>query len=53
MKKTKVLLAEDDIQLGFVIKDNLEEAGYEIVLCRDGQSINSIKKNLISVCWIL
>ena len=54
MKKTKVLLAEDDIQLGFVIKDNLEEAGYEIVLCRDGQSaIDKFdKKNLISACWI-
>ena len=26
-KKAKVLLAEDDASLAFVIKDNLEEAG--------------------------
>ena len=35
--KAKVLLAEDDTSLAFVIKDNLEEAGYEIVWCSDGE----------------
>ena len=53
MKKTKVLLAEDDIQLGFVIKDNLEEAGYEIVLCRDGQSaIDNFDKKEFDICLL-
>ena len=35
--KAKVLLAEDDTSLAFVIKDNLEEAGYEVVWCSDGE----------------
>ena len=53
MKKTKVLLAEDDIQLGFVIKDNLEEAGYEIVLCRDGQTaIDKFDKKEFDICLL-
>jgi DNA-binding response OmpR family regulator len=37
-KKIHVLLAEDDAALGFVIKDNLEEKGYEVTHCTDGQS---------------
>ena len=33
--KSKVLLAEDDLSLGYVIKDNLADAGYEVVsMCR-------------------
>lgn len=36
--KTKILVAEDDLQLGFIIKDNLEEAGYQVINCPDGES---------------
>jgi DNA-binding response OmpR family regulator len=36
-KKIKVLVAEDDLQLGFIIKDNLEEAGFQVVNCPDGE----------------
>ncbi|MCU7547716.1 response regulator transcription factor [Chitinophagaceae bacterium LB-8] len=36
-KKTKVLIAEDDLQLGFIIKDNLEEEGFEVINCPDGE----------------
>lgn len=36
--KKKILLVEDDINLGYVIKDNLEVAGYDVNLCQDGQS---------------
>ncbi|HEV7621198.1 MAG TPA: response regulator transcription factor [Flavisolibacter sp.] len=36
-KKIKVLVAEDDLQLGFIIKDNLEEEGYEVINCPDGE----------------
>jgi len=36
--RTRVLLAEDDLSLGYVVKDNLEEAGYEVVLCPDGET---------------
>ena len=35
--KAKVLYVEDDVNLGFVTKDNLEERGYEIIHCVDGE----------------
>jgi DNA-binding response OmpR family regulator len=38
MKKTKVLLVEDDPSLGFVLKDNLDLRGYDISLCADGDA---------------
>lgn len=52
-KKLKVLLAEDDLSLGYVIKDNLVEAGYEVVLCPDGQTaIEKFDKNLFDICLL-
>jgi DNA-binding response OmpR family regulator len=36
--KSKILLVEDDENLGFVIKDNLEESGYQVVWSKDGLS---------------
>jgi DNA-binding response OmpR family regulator len=33
----KILLVEDDPNLGFVIKDNLVIKGYDVTLCRDGE----------------
>jgi DNA-binding response OmpR family regulator len=36
--KARILLVEDDINLGFVIKDNLLEAGYDIIHCPDGEN---------------
>ena len=36
-KKVRILLAEDNLQLGFVIKDNLEEAGFDVINCPDGE----------------
>ena len=35
--KTKILLVEDDHNLGFVVKDNLTLKGYEVTLCKDGE----------------
>lgn len=37
MRKMRVLLAEADTQLSIVIKDNLEEAGYEVHACAKGE----------------
>lgn len=37
-KQTTVLIAEDDLQLGFLIKENLEEEGYEVINCPDGET---------------
>lgn len=35
-KPMLVLLAEDDLQLGFLVKENLEDEGYEVINCPDG-----------------
>ena len=37
-EKVKILIAEDDLQLGFIIKDNLEEAGFQVTNCPDGET---------------
>jgi len=37
-QKVKILVAEDDLQLGFIIKDNLQEAGFDIINCPDGET---------------
>jgi DNA-binding response OmpR family regulator len=51
--KAKVLLAEDDAALGFVIKDSLEEAGYEVILCADGQTATErFNKNEFDICLL-
>jgi DNA-binding response OmpR family regulator len=34
----KILLAEDDANLGFVIQDNLKSNGYKVTLCSDGDT---------------
>lgn len=36
--KRRILIVEDDASLGFVIKDNLDRAGYQITLCTDGEA---------------
>ena len=36
MLKLKILLVEDDVNLGFVTKDRLSEAGYDVSLAKDG-----------------
>ncbi len=37
-EKSKILLVEDDANLGFVIKDNLENANYIVELAEDGEA---------------
>ena len=34
---TKILLVEDDENLGFVTKDNLEQEGFKVVWKKNGQ----------------
>jgi DNA-binding response OmpR family regulator len=38
MEKIKILLVEDDPNLGFVVKDNLSTKGYDVTLCSDGEA---------------
>ncbi len=48
---TKILLVEDDPNLGFVIKDNLEMKGYQVTLCNDGESgENTFHQNAFDLC---
>lgn len=37
-QKIKILIAEDDLQLGFIIKDNLEDVGFQVINCPDGET---------------
>lgn len=37
MSKKKILLVEDDKNLGFVVQDNLSLKGYDVVRCMDGE----------------
>ncbi len=51
--KAKVLLAEDDLSLGYVIKDNLSDEGYDVILCPDGQTaIDKFDKNEFDICLL-
>ena len=46
-----ILLAEDDENLGFVIKDNLTIAGYSITLCRNGEkALSSFEAGKYNLC---
>nr|MBP9082945.1 response regulator [Bacteroidia bacterium] len=37
MKGVKILLAEDDLNLGALLKDFLETEGFDVSLCKDGE----------------
>ena len=53
--KPKILYVEDDIDLGYVTRDNLELKGYEITLLKDGKSALDvfINNNSIYACLML
>ena len=38
MNKIKVLLAEDELSLAFIIKESLEERDFEVLICSNGQA---------------
>lgn len=53
MNKAKVLLAEDDLALGFVIKDNLQDNGYEVTHCPDGETAwQQFQKKEFDICLL-
>jgi DNA-binding response OmpR family regulator len=53
-KKSKILLCEDDTNLGMVLKNYLELNDYDVTLERDGRLVWQLfnVKNLISVFWM-
>ena len=53
MSTKNVLLAEDDVTLGFVIKDNLQDAGYSVTHCTDGEMAwKSFQKGNFDICLL-
>jgi DNA-binding response OmpR family regulator len=53
MNRGKVLLAEDDRDLAFVIKDNLSEEGFEVTHADDGEvAWQQFQKNDFSICLL-
>ncbi|MCC5939629.1 MAG: response regulator transcription factor [Lunatimonas sp.] len=51
MSKPKVLLAEDDPNLGDILQEYLTMKGYETLLCRDGEEAwNRFKKDTYQLC---
>lgn len=52
-QKGTVLFAEDDSSLAFMVKDVLEDDGYKVVHCADGQTaIDSFDKNKFDICLL-
>lgn len=51
MNKKKILVVEDDASLGFIIKDNLDQNGFDVTLCTDGESgTKTFFENSFDIC---
>ncbi len=51
--KTKILLAEDDGNLGFVTKDSLEQLGYQVDWCQDGlEALNFLRNGSYDIALL-
>lgn len=50
-KKIKILLVEDDFNLGFVIQDQLKIEGYSVSLCSDGmEGLRKFNEDVFHLC---
>jgi DNA-binding response OmpR family regulator len=53
MDKVKLLIAEDDENLGQILKEYLEIKGYDADLCRDGEAgLTAFKDNTYDACLL-
>ncbi len=51
--KATILLAEDDTTLSFVIKDSLQEAGYDVTTCTNGElAWQQFQKKDFDICLL-
>jgi len=49
----KILLAEDDINLGILLQEYLVSEGFEITLCKDGeQALKAFEKYTFDICLL-
>lgn len=50
-EKAKILYAEDDIYLSFVTRDNLEQKGFSVTLCRNGyEALKTFEGSTFDLC---
>ncbi|WP_070137810.1 response regulator transcription factor [Crocinitomix algicola] len=50
-EKIKILLVEDDYNLGFVIQDQLKSEGYDVTLCTDGvEGLKTFNEGKFQMC---
>jgi len=50
-EKFKILLAEDDLNLGILLVDYLETEGFEVKLCKDGEfALKTFENNTYNLC---
>jgi DNA-binding response OmpR family regulator len=51
--KAKVLFVEDDASLAFIVKDHLEDNGYEVIYCVDGESAwQQFMRHTFDICLL-
>jgi DNA-binding response OmpR family regulator len=49
--KHKILLVEDDLSMGFLLTEYLEDNGFEVKLCRDGESgLATFRRSAFDLC---
>jgi DNA-binding response OmpR family regulator len=52
-EKIKILLAEDDLNLGVLLVDYLEAEGYDVKLCKDGElALKTYKSGTFDLCLL-
>jgi len=52
-KRHKILLAEDDLNLGMLLLDFLEGEGFEVRLCRDGElALRAFEQHSFDMCLL-
>lgn len=52
-EKHKILLAEDDLNLGVLLVDYLETEGFAVKLCKDGElALNAFEKQSFDLCLV-
>ncbi|MDZ4664496.1 MAG: response regulator transcription factor [Bacteroidota bacterium] len=52
-EKLKILLAEDDLNLGFLLVEYLETEGFEVKLCKDGElALKTFQNSSFDLCLL-
>ena len=52
-KKFRIMLVEDDSNMAYMLRDNLEMAGYEVIAFRDGvAALSGFSSNSVDLCLL-